>query len=120
MTERRGVGFPFRVVDGGVRLSQGDQKLRENVRHLLAIRKGERVMRRNYGGGAQNAVHEANDKTRRLLLKHDLEEALREFLPQVELAAPVEVTGSGSEIRAVLLYRLLPEGAVEQLEIAVS
>ncbi len=117
MSELIGVGFPFRIVDGGVRMSRGDQKIRENVRHLLAARKGERVMRRRYGGGAHEAVHEANDQTMRALLKHEMQEALREFLPQVELAAPIAVTGSGSEIRVTLQYRASPDAIVERLEI---
>jgi phage baseplate assembly protein W len=115
--EPTGVAFPFRIEGGGVRLSRGDQKIREDVRHLLAVRRGERVMRRRYGGGAQNALQDANDETRRALLKHEIEGALREFLPQVELAAPVAVSGSGSEITATLQYRISRDAFVEQLEI---
>jgi phage baseplate assembly protein W len=115
--ELTGVGFPFRIVDGGVRLSRGDQKIREDVRHLLAVRRGERVMRRRYGGGAHDALQEANDETRRALIKHEMEGALREFLPQVELAAPIAVAGSGSEIKVTLRYRVTRDAFVDQLEI---
>ncbi|MHB1241946.1 MAG: GPW/gp25 family protein [Gaiellaceae bacterium] len=56
----RGVAFPFRIDarSGGVAATEGPRKLTENLQHLLLTRIGERLMLRDYGGGASLLVQE--------------------------------------------------------------
>src|SRR2546427_5776267 len=75
-----GIAFPFRVL-GAVQVNRDAAKIADDVRHLLSTRLGERVMLRSYGGGAHHRLPEANDSTIRALIKHEIQEGLRAFMP---------------------------------------
>ena len=111
-----GTAFPFRVL-GGVQRSSGADKVADDVRHLLSVRVGERMMRRTYGGGAHHRLQEANDETLRTLLKHEIEEGLRVFMPEVALTEPIRLVGREEEITVVISYRADPAAVVRRLEI---
>ena len=115
--ELRGVGFPFRMQKGRVRQSAGFEKVIENVRHLLSTRLGERVMLRTYGGGVHHQVQEPNASTLRALIRREMEQALRTYMPEVRLTAPIRVTGRESEMRISVDYKANPRDVVRRLEI---
>ena len=59
-----GFSFPFHIdASGRVAWTSGPEKLKENIKHILLTGLGERVMRRDYGGGLRQLVHDPN-KTR--------------------------------------------------------
>jgi phage baseplate assembly protein W len=115
-TALSGTAFPFRVL-GGVQRSAGSDKVADDLRHLLSVRVGERVMRRTYGGGAHHRLQEANDSTLRALLKHEIEEGLRVFMPDVVLTEPIRIVGREEELSVVIAYRADPMAMVRRLEI---
>ena len=58
-----GFSIPFRLnpASGGVVAESGGEKLKENIVHILMTRVGERVMRRKYGGGLRELLHDPNN-----------------------------------------------------------
>lgn len=115
--ELRGVGFPFRIHHGRVRQTAGFDKVVENVRHLLSTRLGERVMLRTYGGGVHHQVQEPNASTLRALIRREMEQALRIYMPEVRLTAPIRVSGRESEMRISVDYKANPRDVVRRLDI---
>ena len=113
-----GIAFPFRVL-GGVQVNTDEAKIADDVRHLLSTRLGERVMLRSYGGGAHHRLQEANDSTMRALIKHEIQEGLRAFMPDVELVAPLRVVGTEDELTITITYRADPLDVVRRLEIQI-
>lgn len=104
--------MPFRIADGGVRQSTGPQKIADDLRHLLSTRLGERLLRRDYGGGVQHRLQQPNDHTLRTLVRHEIEQALRNHLPQARLTSPVRLTHDESELTVTFDY------AIDSAEVA--
>lgn len=111
-----GPAFPFRVVDGRVAMSSGRAKVADDVRHLLATRVGERLLRRTYGGGVHSRLQEPYDATIGPLVRHEIALALREHLPDLRLLGPVQVhRGADGGLRIVIEYRVPPQDASHRL-----
>lgn len=106
MTTTRGMSLPFRVVNGRIGQTSGPDKIAENLRHLLSTRLGERVLRRGYGGGVQQRLQQPNDHTLRSLIRREIEQALRDHLPQARLVSPVRLTHAESELTVTFEYAL--------------
>jgi phage baseplate assembly protein W len=120
MKERlTGFAFPFRIA-GGVKRARDFEKIEQNVRHLLSTRLGERPMLRGYGGGVHHRLQAPNDATLRALIQYEIEQALRLYLPEVQLIAPLTLTASEQELRITLEYRADPDEAVRRLQITVA
>lgn len=78
----RGFAFPFRI-DGGVVARSGADKLRENLENILWTGVGERVMRREYGGGLRQLLHDPNNDALRAIAQHQVAKAMARFEPRV-------------------------------------
>jgi phage baseplate assembly protein W len=114
-----GFAFPFRIANGGVRRARGFEKIKQNVRHLLSTRLGGRVMLRTYGGGVHHRLQEPNDATLRALIKHEIEQALRTYMPEVQLMAPIQLTAHEGELTIVIEYTADPRDVVRRLELQI-
>lgn len=114
-----GFAFPFRIAKGGVRRARGFEKIKQNVRHLLSTRLGERVMLRTYGGGVHHRLQEPNDATLRALTKHEIERALRTYMPEVQLTAPIQLTAHEGELTIIVEYTADPRDVVQRLELQI-
>lgn len=120
MTSRlMGFAFPFRLEGGSVAQSAGGKKVEENIRHLLSTRLRERLMLRGYGGGVHHRLQDPNAATLRALVKREIEEALRAFIPEVRLIAPIRVASAEEELRITIEYLVEPLDIVRQLELRV-
>lgn len=93
MDERiRGFAFPFRIdAAGGVSRAEGDEKLKQNIAHLLLTGLGERVMRRDYGGGLRQLLHDPNNEALLAIIQHQVAKAIgrleqRVLLQRLEVA----------------------------------
>jgi phage baseplate assembly protein W len=115
-----GPAFPFAVVDGRIATSTGDAKVADDIRHLLSTRTGERALRRAYGGGVHHRLQEPSDGTLRSLLRHEVEQALREHLPGLRLVGPIRVGPAADGLVVALDYRLDPDGVVSHVEVRTS
>ena len=69
-----GFAFPFRIdpATGGVAESTGSDKLKENLKQIILTGVGERVMRRSYGGGVWQVVHDPNNSALRAIVQHQV------------------------------------------------
>lgn len=127
-----GIAFPFRIdpATGGVAGAGGAEKIRQNLKHLLLTGIGERVMRRGYGGGIRQLLHDPNNDALRAVVRHRIGEAITKHEPRVELrqvavtqldgnrvigragaAPPARSTpGEGSQLVAELRYTVRRTG----------
>ncbi|KAM3090255.1 GPW/gp25 family protein [Phormidesmis sp. 146-35] len=114
-----GFAFPFRITNGGIERSQGFDKIEDNVRHLLSTRLGERVMLRTYGGGVHHRLQAPNSTTLGALIKHEIEQALRTYMPEVKLTAPIRIRTVESELSIVVEYTAAPQDVIRRLELQI-
>jgi uncharacterized protein len=83
----RGFALPFRLdpTSGRVAALGGDDKLRKNIVHILLTSVGERPMRRDYGGGLRQLVHDPNNDALRSIVQHRLGQTIEQFEPRVRV-----------------------------------
>ncbi|MBV7337519.1 GPW/gp25 family protein [Chloroflexi bacterium TSY] len=86
MTEQIvGFSIPFRIEAGRVAQANGVEKIKENIIHILLTGIGERVMRRDYGGGLRQLVHDPNNDALRSIVQHQIAKAIGQWEPRVLL-----------------------------------
>jgi phage baseplate assembly protein W len=130
-----GLAFPFRILPtraraagedpnaplpAGVARSVGFEKVEDDVRHLLSVRLGERPMLRGYGGGVHPHRQDPNDETLSAIVRHEIELALRTFMPDVELTSPLEMTIREEELTVAIDYRATPGDVVRTLALGLG
>jgi phage baseplate assembly protein W len=103
--EIRGFSIPFRIdpATGGVAQEAGPEKLKENMIHILLTGIGERVMRRDYGGGLRQLVHDPNNDALRAIVQHQIGKSIAQFEPRV-LVQEVVVTHQAGVLIAHVRY----------------
>jgi phage baseplate assembly protein W len=128
MRDLLGFAFPFRIVasgpPGGARLagvarSAGAVKLRDDVRHLLSTSIGERPMLRDYGGGVERSRQEPNAAPLGALVRHEIEQALRVFVPEARRTSAIELRFDESELTVSFEYAADPLDVVQRLEVTL-
>ena len=83
-----GVGwaFPLRLApDRTVATVAYEEDVRESIRIILGTRRGERVMRPDFGAGLEDFVFEPISTTTVELLKRRVEEALVDWEPRIDV-----------------------------------
>lgn len=83
-----GVGwaFPLRLAaDRSVEAAVYEDDVRESIRIILGTRRGERVMRPDFGAGLEDFVFESINTTTIELLKKRVEEALIDWEPRIDV-----------------------------------
>lgn len=82
-----GFAFPFRIDPdtGGVARSEGADKLKENLKQILLTEVGERIMRRDYGGGLWSLVNDPNNSALRAIAQHQVAKSIAQWEPRVVL-----------------------------------
>ena len=113
----KGFQIPFRITGGGVAQASGSLKMEQNLMHLIATRVGERIMLRTYGGGVHSHVQDNNNSALQALVRREIETALRQFLPDARLTAPLAVTLDEGQLTATITYRGDPLDIVRRLEV---
>lgn len=106
MSEVHGFSTPFRIDPGSGRVARasGEAKIEENLVHLLLTSTGERFMRRGYGGGLRELIHEPNDDALRALVERRVAAAVGQFEPRV-VTEDVIVERRGDAVVVELVYR---------------
>lgn len=106
MTEEiYGFSSPFRINPntGGVASARGADKLKENIIHILLTGPGERVMRRDYGAGLRQLVHDPNNEALRAIVQHQIAKAVGRWEPRVAVDQ-VRVAVVGAALVAEIIY----------------
>lgn len=101
----RGFAFPFRIDpdSGSVAAQTGDDKIRANIAHILLTGVGERVMRRDYGGGLQQLVHDPNNEALRGLVRHQVARSLGQLEPRI-VVQEIRVSQQGATLFLSVSY----------------
>lgn len=89
MTEEiSGFALPFKIDPntGQVARLSGTDKLKANIEHILLTGINERVMRRDYGGGLRQLLHDPNNEALRAIAQHQVAKAITRAEPRVALA----------------------------------
>lgn len=128
-TDIIGVGwkFPIRVnAKGGISYSSGPDRIQDAIWIILATSLGERVMREDFGAGANDYVFQSNSDVVRAQLSAAVSAALTKWEPRIKLVSVtvqqgtepsqvlivIEYTISSTNERSNLVYPLyLQEGA---------
>lgn len=85
--EPRGFSFPFKIGSlGRVEMKEGPAKLRQNVRHIMMVGSGERIMLREYGAGIYRLYQRPNREDLANLARGQVERAVTRWEPRVMLA----------------------------------
>lgn len=101
----RGISIPFRIdpATRSVVTASGADKLEENIVHILLTGNGERVMRRDYGGGLRQLVHDPNNDALRAIVQHQIAKSIGRWEPRVLLEEVVTRQQDG-ELVAEIRY----------------
>jgi uncharacterized protein len=83
----RGWRFPVLPRERALRLEAGPEKVRQSIWLILDTEPGERVMRPSFGCGLRRFLMKPNSAATRALIQHDVERALTEWEPRIELNA---------------------------------
>jgi phage baseplate assembly protein W len=114
-----GLSFPFRIERGGVAGATGLDKIEEDVIHLLSVRLGERTMLREYGGGVYRRREQPNSPALAALVRHEIEAALRTYMPDLRLTAPLTVVAVESQLTVQIQYTAAPGDVLRRLEVVL-
>jgi len=121
-TRASGFSIPFRIdsANGGVAAQRDhDEKLRENLIHIIMTGLGERAMRRTYGGGMTQLLHDPNNDALRAIVQHQLSKAIIENEPRVQLQG-VAVTQRDGTLFAELTYQVKHNQQAQQLSVPLG
>lgn len=122
MTEPvRGFSLPFRIdpLTGGVAAETGAEKLKENVIAVLLTDIGERVMRREYGGGIRALVHDPNNDALRAIVQRQIAKGIQQNEPRVQVQS-VTVAQQGGTLVAELRYLVLESRQLQGVTIPLA
>jgi len=119
--EIRGFSIPFRFdpATGGVAQESGAEKLKENIIHILLTGIGERVMRRDYGGGIRQLVHDPNNDALRAIVQHQIAKSIGQWEPRV-LLQNVTVTQQDGTLIAEIEYVIRRTQQPESLSVPIG
>ena len=119
----RGIAFPPRVgADGRIAWSEGEVNVREAIRIILMTDEGERLQRRQFGGGLASLLFEPNTTATRQQIQSRIERALAEWEPRIKLeSVAVEQDPNDREAAiATLTYRLVATRALERVSLGLT
>ncbi|MDQ0079503.1 GPW/gp25 family protein [Arthrobacter oryzae] len=75
-----------------IRSEAGAEKVRQSIRLILGTRRGERVMRPDFGAGLEDFLFEPVSTTTNALIRHRVETALLQWEPRIDITEVTVVT----------------------------
>jgi len=119
-----GFAFPFRIdpATGGVQTLSDDDKLRANIVHIILTNFGERVMRRDYGGGLRALVQDPNDKAMWAVVQHRIGQSVGLLEPRVMLQTLTlsQPAGDDATVNVDVRYVVRRTQAVNSLTVPIA
>jgi len=113
-TSIKGISFPFRrSATSFPATSEGDEKIAENIRRILLVGRGERVMHPDEGADAVEYVFEGDetfvDPLTRAVIDNDIRRALAIGEPRIQVVSITpelfDADEGGVGVRITLVYR---------------
>lgn len=117
-----GFSIPFRIdrATGGAAVQAHTQeKLKENIIHILLTGVGERVLRRDYGGGVRQLRHDPNNEALKAIVQHQIARSIGRWEPRVELQS-ISVSQEGGTLIADLQYVIRGTRQPESLSVPIG
>lgn len=115
-----GYSYPFRIDSSGrVAQSSGPEKLKENIKQILLTGIGERVMRRDYGGGLLQLIHDPNNDVLRAIVQHQIAKSIGQWEPRVQLQ-DVTVTQQEGTLYVELRYVISQTQQPQSLSVPIG
>jgi phage baseplate assembly protein W len=116
----RGWSFPVRLheKEGTIRFSEYEKDIQESIWIILSTRKGERVMRPDFGCGIHDLVFEVINTTTLTDIEVRVREALAEFEPRIDVTRVSALSDGGGvhgQVRISIDY--LVRGTNNQLNL---
>jgi uncharacterized protein len=119
----RSIGFPPRVGPNGKMIwSEGELNVREAICIILRTRRGERLLRPDFGCGLDRYLYEPNDVATLRLIQEEVKSAITRWEPRVRLD-DVRVEADPSDPRAVniiIAYTLVATRRRERLNLTLA
>lgn len=119
-----GFAFPFRIdpATGGVQSLSDDDKLRANIVHIILTNLGERVMRRDYGGGLRALVQDPNDNALWAVIQHQIGKSVGLLEPRVLLQTLTlsQPAGDDATVNVDVRYVVRRTQAVKSLSVPIA
>lgn len=82
----RGWSFPVTALAAGrIAFADGPEKVAQSIQLILVTEPGERVMRPSFGCGLRRYLMSPNSNATRALIRLDVERALTQFEPRIQL-----------------------------------
>jgi phage baseplate assembly protein W len=100
-----GVGwaFPVRPVNGSLSYARYEEDIEQAIQIILLTGQGERVMRRQFGGGMRELVFEPNSEATRARLAEEVRRSLVDWEPRIRLER-AEVTAAEDAPNLALIH----------------
>jgi uncharacterized protein len=102
--DARGMAFPFAVAAGQVKVSGGDEALRERIVQVLFTAPGERLDLPEFGCGLGQLVFEPNDELLKAATNFTLVQGLTRWLGDEIVVDGVEVSQHDERVVVELAY----------------
>lgn len=103
----RGIAFPLRLSGGKLAMNAYEAQVEQSIRIILRTAQGERIMRPQYGVGADRLAFEPMGGATAAQLRHRITESLTQFEPRIELrTVTVNALPASGELRADIEYRI--------------
>ena len=119
------IGWPLLAVPderGCLNYPTLEQSVRESIRVILSTRRGEQLMRPEFGAGLSEFLHEPNTLTTRRRILDRVQEALVKWEQRIEVdrVEVREVEDAPSQLRVDIAYRLVRTGAPGHVGVAIA
>lgn len=116
----RGIAHPFRKGTRSFPEAAVDKDLiKQSIHMIVFTSRGERVMRPDFGSGAQRFVFANNDPFLESLIKEDLRASIAKFEPRV-IVQEIRTTREDTSIEIEVFYVIRATGTVDSVSDVVD
>ena len=115
----RGWSFPVRLheKEGTIRFSEYEEDVQQSIRIILSTRKGERVMRPDFGCGIHDLVFAVINTTTLTEIENGVRDALAKFEPRIDVTRVKADSGGGIDGQLLISIDYLIRGTNNQLNL---
>ncbi|MGH9972169.1 MAG: GPW/gp25 family protein [Pyrinomonadaceae bacterium] len=115
----RGWSFPVRLheKEGTIRFSEYERDIQESIRIILSTRKGERVMRPDFGCGIHDLVFSVINTTNLTEIENNVREALAAFESRIDVTRVNALSDGGVDGQLRISIDYLIRGTNNQLNL---
>ena len=116
-----GLSIPFRIdpASGRIAWVDGGEKLKENLIHIILTGVGERVMRRDYGGGVRQLLHDPNHSALHAIIQNQIARSITQWEPRIQLLS-VTVQSQEATLIAQIHYRIRQTRLEQSLSVPIE